>query len=110
MKPVEWRPQARRDADDAAFWYAQQDRLALGERFILQVAATLEHLSHFPATGSTRHDGIVPGLHAPLRFFPVMQFERYLVYYLDLPTHVDVIRIWCADRGLDALMEDDECH
>lgn len=107
-KPVKWSVQARRDAGDAAFWYAEQGGLALGERFLSQVEATLEHLGRFPGAGSTRHDGIVPGLPAPLRFFPVTQFERYLVYHLDLPAQVDVIRIWNAARGLDALLEEDE--
>lgn len=33
-------------------------------------------------------------------------FERYLVYYLDLPDRVDIMRVWCVDRGLVALMQD----
>lgn len=106
VKPVEWRVQARRDAADSAFWYAKQGGLALGERFLLQVEMTLDHLSRFPATGSTRHDGIVPDLPAPLRLFPVMQFERHLIYYLDLSDRVDLIRVWHTARGLEALLDD----
>lgn len=107
MKRIEWRVQARRDAADTAFWYAEQNGMALGVRFLTQVEATLEHLRQFPGTGSTRHDGIVPDLPEPLRFFPVTGFERYLVYYLDRPDRVDVIRIWHASRGLEALLEND---
>lgn len=107
MKSVEWRVKARLDVADTAFWYAEQGGLALGERFLLQIDATLEHLSRFSGTGSTRHDGIVPGLPEPLRFFPVSRFERHLVYYLDCPSCVDVIRIWDASRGLESLLEDD---
>ena len=43
----------------------------------------------------------------PLRDFLIKHFERYLLYYLDLPTHVEVLRIWNSARGLAALMEGD---
>lgn len=105
-KPVKWRHQARQDAIDTAYWYVNQANLALGERFLSQLETTLDNLAHFPASGSTRHADIVSGLPAPLRFFPVSGFERHLIYYLDLPTHIDVIRIWSASRGLDALLAD----
>ncbi len=49
----------------------------------------------------------MPDLPEPLRFFPVRGFETYLVYYIELPDHVEVLRIWNAARGLDALMADD---
>lgn len=108
VKPVEWRVQARRDVEDAATWYVGQGGITLGERFLSHVESTLAHLGEFPGTGSTRHDGIVPGLPAPLRFFPISRFERYLVYYLDRPRYVDVIRIWDASRGLEALLTEHE--
>lgn len=106
VKPLHWRHSAKQDAADTASWYAEQDGLALGERFLAQLQATLEHIGHFPASGSTRHAHIVPDLPAPLRFFPVSGFDRHLVYYIDLPAHIDIIRIWNASRGLDALMDD----
>lgn len=34
------------------------------------------------------------------------RFERYLLHYLDLPSHVEVLRLWNSARGLDALMTD----
>ncbi|HEU0198359.1 MAG TPA: type II toxin-antitoxin system RelE/ParE family toxin [Nevskiaceae bacterium] len=104
-KRVEWRPQARVDAAEGATWYTAQGGLELGEHFLQQVEATLSRLSEFPGIGSTRHAWCVPNLPEPLRFFPVSRFDRYLVYYLDWPDHVEVIRIWNAARGLDALME-----
>lgn len=60
-----------------------------------------------PASGSTRHAALLPDLHTPLRFLRLERFERYLIYYLDLPTHVEVVRIWNTARGLDALVADD---
>lgn len=106
MKRVEWSLQARRDAADSADWYVGQGGLALGERFLAQIHVSLMRLGQFPAIGSTRHADCIPGLPFPLRFVPVAQFERYLIYYLDLPSHVEVIRVWDSARGLTALLEE----
>jgi len=103
--PVEGCTQARQDASDASLWYAHEGGLALGERFLAQLEATLLQLGQFPDIGSTRHDGIIPDLPAALKFFPVTQFECFLAYYLDLPDHVEVIRIWHSVRGLVALFD-----
>jgi toxin ParE1/3/4 len=106
VKPVEWRPQARRDAADAAWSFTQQAGLDLGLRFQEAVDESLARLSRFQASGSMRHAHVAPDLAAPLRFVIVPSFERYLVYYLDLPEAVLVVRIWNTARGLDALMTD----
>lgn len=108
MKPVEWRPQARRDAAEAAFWFSMQGGLPLGEWFLAQVDAGLDRIAGFPGSGSTRHACLMPDLPAPLRFAVLEKFDRYLIYYLDLPTHVEVIRIRDAARGLAALMDEAE--
>jgi toxin ParE1/3/4 len=42
-----------------------------------------------PGSGSTRHADLAAQLPVPLRFMLVPGFERYLVYYLDLPDRVD---------------------
>lgn len=105
MKPIHWRNSARRDLDDSADWYAQQGGFLLETRFIAAVEATALLIREHPAAGSTRHAADVPGLQALLRYFPVREFERHLFYYVDHPTHVEVIRVWNAARGLDALME-----
>jgi len=105
LQRVEWSRQARRDAADAADWYVTQGGLALGERFLSEVQASLQQVARFPASGSLRHAEYFVGLPAPLRFLPIKTFERYLLYYLDLPTHVEVIRVWDASRGLQVLLE-----
>lgn len=106
LKRVEWSRRARRDTAEGADWYAAEGGLALAERFLMQVHVTLQRVAQFPASGSTRHADCIEGLPAPLRFAPVAQFERYLIYYLDLPTHIEVLRVWNAPRGPEALMED----
>lgn len=105
MKPVEWRAQARRDATESAYWHARQGGISLGDAFLAEVDAALESIARHPGIGSTRHAEHAPDLPSPLRFLPLKRFERHLVYYIDLPEHVEVIRVWHAARGLGALME-----
>lgn len=108
MKPARWRPAARRDADEAAAWYAGQGGTTLALAFIEALEDTIDRIRRHPGAGSQRHASVVPGLPAPLRFTPLDRFDRYLVYYLDLPTHVEVIRIWDAARGLGSLPGQEE--
>ena len=66
----------------------------------------VRQVARHPASGSTRHAALFPELPVPLRFHPLRHFERVLVYYRDLPAHGEVIRVWDAARGLDALLDD----
>lgn len=81
MKPIHWRDSARRDLDDAAVWYARQGGETLELRFIAAVESTTLVIRQYPAVGSTRHADYVSDLSAPLRYFPIRQFESYLIYY-----------------------------
>ena len=108
MKPVEWRPQARRDTAETAYWYARQGGLSLGEAFLAEVDATLDTIARHPAIGSLRHAEHAAELPSPLRFLPLKRFEHYMVYYLDLPDRIEVIRVWHAARGLGALLNEPE--
>lgn len=105
MKPLRLREQARLDADEAADWYASQGGLALELAFIDELAAAYDLIRRHPAAGSTRHAEHAADLPSPLRFMPLKRFEQHLVYYIDLPEHVEVIRVWHASRGLEALMD-----
>lgn len=105
MKPIEWRPRAERDVAEAALWFARQGGLALGERFIATVDAALARIAAFPEAGSARHAWVTEELPVPLRFTVLPVFDRYLIYYLDLPDRVDILRVWDTSRGLDALMD-----
>jgi len=84
-KPLLTEPEADRELEDAAAWYEGQ-RLGLGIRFLEAVAATVDRIVRFPATG-----GFVPYVPAELkvRRVPVKGFP-YHVVYLEAP---DVIRL-----------------
>ncbi len=89
---------------ESAYWYARQGGLSLGDAFLAEVDAALKSIAKHPGSGSTRHAEHAPDLPSPLRFLPLKRFERHLVYYIDLPDHVEVIRVWHAARGLGALI------
>lgn len=106
MKAIDWKPRAETDAADGALWFARQGGVALGTRFLAELQATLQRIALFPASGSSRHAELAAQLPGTLRFMLISSFERYLVYYIDQPARVQVIRVWCVDRGLDGLMQD----
>lgn len=105
MKPLRLRGQARKDADEAAAWYAQQGGLALELAFADALQTAYDLIQRHPGIGSARHAEHAADLPSPLRFLPLRRFERHLVYYIDLPEHVEVIRVWHASRGLEVLMD-----
>jgi toxin ParE1/3/4 len=108
MKPVRWRPAAESDVLSGAKWYAKRGGAALANRFIDEVEATIQRLSEHPLVGSTRHADVLPDLDGVLRFFRLQVFQRYLIYFIDHDDHVEVIRVWNASRGLQALMDSDD--
>ncbi len=104
-KPVWQRPQAVADVA-AIVDYLRADAAAAARRFLDAIEAAYALLSAHPASGAPRHAPLLPELPAPLRFHPLKGFERVLIYYLDLPDRVEVIRVWDAARGLEALVHD----
>lgn len=108
MKPLRLREQARKDADEAAAWYASQGDIALELAFTDALQAAYGLIRRHPGIGSTRHATHASDLPSPLRFLPLKRFEHHLVYYIELPDYVEVIRVWHASRGLAALMENAE--
>lgn len=100
MKRPFWRPLARQDVDAAAEWYAGQGGMALELAFIEALEATIDLIARHPASGSTRHAALFPDLATPVRFFTLKKFDRYLIYYLELPDRIEIIRVW--DAACDA--------
>jgi toxin ParE1/3/4 len=106
-KPVVQRPRADQDIDEI-YGYLRSDSAKAANTFFDSVQAAYELLSEQPAIGSPRHAEYCPELPHPLRFHPVKNFPRILIYYMDRPDAVEVIRVWDAARGLDVLMRDIE--
>lgn len=106
LRPIVRRPAAERDITAIAEYYAAEGGLALELKFVDALATTFNLIARHPASGSPRHARLFPELPVPLRFHPLRHFERILVYYMDTPTHVEVIRVWDAARGLETLLDD----
>lgn len=106
MKGIQWQPRATQDAKEAADWYATQGGLALELAFIAELEAVIDLIEQHPASGSARHAGLFPELPAPLRFHALRRFKQLLVYYLELPDRIEVVRVWHAAQGLGALLEE----
>ncbi|MCI0749425.1 MAG: type II toxin-antitoxin system RelE/ParE family toxin [Nevskiales bacterium] len=104
-KPVVQRPRADRDIDDV-FAHLRKGSPTAARKFLDSVVTAYRMLSEHPASGSTRHAPSCPELPYPLRFHPLNDFPRILIYYMDRPDAVEIIRIWDAARGLEALLPD----
>ncbi|MGH8461786.1 MAG: type II toxin-antitoxin system RelE/ParE family toxin [Stenotrophobium sp.] len=102
-KPVIPRPCADTDIDEI-FVYLWRHSPQAARKFLDAVAFAFDLLGEQPSIGSSRHAGYFPDLPRPLRFHPLKEFERILIYYVDDADCVDVIRIWDAARGLEALL------
>lgn len=104
IKPVVQRPRADTDIDEIFRWLQRQSP-TVAEKFLDAVQAAYELLGAHPASGSRRHAQYCPELPHPLRFFPMGHFPRILIYYMERPDAIEIIRIWDAARGLDALLD-----
>jgi toxin ParE1/3/4 len=101
-KPLIPRVQARWDVEAIVEYYLTQraERAALG--FIDSLQKGYAHIARCPATGSPRH-GQALDL-AGLRSWPLAKYP-YIVFYLDHPDHVDVIRVLHAQKDIPAWLQ-----
>ena len=103
-KPV--RPRAVADADTDAIWvWLQAKSPPAADKFLDAISNAFTLLGDHPAIGSTRHADLLPDLPYPLRFHPVQDIPRILIYYMDRPDFVEIIRVWDAARGLQELID-----
>lgn len=106
-KPVVHRPAADRDLDEIVGFLRRESR-QVAQRFAEAVAAAARLIGDHPGIGSARHAEICQELPMQLRFHPVAGFPRILIYYVEGPDVVEIVRIWDAARGLEALLLDPE--
>lgn len=101
MKPLHWHPLARRDADEAANWYAGQGGLTLELRFIEALDAAAMQIVDHPGIGANRYAELLKL--QDLRFWPLKDFP-YLIFYLERDKHIDVWRLLHAQRDIPEWM------
>lgn len=103
MKPPQWHPLARLDADEAANWYAEQGGLALELRFIQSLDTAIAQIAGQPGIGASRYAEVLKL--RDLRFWSLKGFPC-LIFYLERDTHVDIWRVLHAQRDIPAWMGD----
>ena len=92
------RPEADRDIDDAAEFYAREADVDVALQFISAVDRVCQSLVEHPFIGAPVKS-FEPRL-AGLRFIPVPGFDSHLVFYVNEAQQVDVVRVLHGARDL----------
>jgi toxin ParE1/3/4 len=103
-KPLVRRERARRDLEEATDYYDAEGGEALELRFIDAIEQTLGLVAEMPAIGSPRYAETLQ--RSGLRCLPVKRFP-YLVFYIEHPDRIDVLRILHRRRDIPAILQDD---
>lgn len=105
MKPIVARALARQDIYDAIDHYVKEAGGDVAVRFVDALRDAYHLIATSPGIGSPRfgHELDLPGLRSRgLRRFP------YLVFYRELPDHIDVWRVLHAQRDIARWMTQEE--
>lgn len=101
--PLKVRIQADCDVDALAEYIAER-HLNAALRFLEAVDRVYERIEEFPGIGSPRYSDL-PMLER-LRCIPVPEFEHYLVFYLEYPTHSEIVRVLHTARDLPEILQE----
>ena len=95
------RPEAERDLDAQADYYAEQEDLELALRFYEAAAKAFALIATQPRMGMVRkyRDPRLAGI----RFHPMKDFEKHLIFYRPLADGIEVVRIVHGARDLEAI-------
>jgi toxin ParE1/3/4 len=102
-KPVIRRQRARRDVEDAADYYYENGGEVLELQFIDAVEETFGLVAEMPGIGSPRYAEILQ--RSGLRCLRVKRFP-YLVFYIEHPDRIDMLRILHQCRDIPAILQD----
>jgi toxin ParE1/3/4 len=96
------RPEADRDLDEQAIWYAERENADVALRFLDSVRQTLLLLALQPRMGRARKFRN-PEL-AEVRWHPVIDFSKHLVFYRPTQDGIEALRILHGYRDLLTLL------
>jgi len=103
MKPIRIRPRANTEIDALADFIAC-DSIDAAMRFLDAVEKSFELISEQPGMGIKRYAHL-PMLEG-LRMLPVSNFEKHVVFYIERPSYIDVLRVLHGSRDIPvALVE-----
>lgn len=99
MRSVRLRPRADRDVD-SAIAHLVKDSPAAARQFLRELEAAMAGIAQQPAIGSPRYAHVLKGV----RFWRLRRFP-YLVFYLQRPSYLDVIRVLHEARDIPAAFQ-----
>ena len=107
-KTIRLREQARLDAEGALDYYDSEAGGTVAQGFIDMLEKAYHAIGRHPAAGSLKYayELNLPGL----RSWQVKKYP-YIIFYVDLPAHIEIWRILHAQRDIAAWMhESDEAE
>lgn len=104
-KPVIPRRKAEEDIENAVEFYRQEAGSDMALAFIDSIEQAVLHISRHPAAGSPRYAEWleIPGL----KFWKTNKFP-YLIFYIDMTSHVEVWRVLHEKMDISAWMQNNE--
>lgn len=103
MKPVRVRPCANTEIDALADYIAS-DSPDAAMRFLDAMQKSFDLIGEQPGIGARRYAHL-PMLES-LRMLAVSDFEKHLVFYIERPSYIDVLRVLHGSRDIPvALVE-----
>lgn len=104
-KPIRISPKADHDIDECYAWI-RKDHPAAAHRFLDAVELTCRDVSRMPSIGSRRYAEI--SLMRDIRMIAVTGFKNYLLFYLELETSIDIIRVLHGARDIPEALQSEE--
>ena len=102
------RPEADRDLDQAADFYAREANVDVALKFLAAFDAVCTTLLQHPQSGTIVK--VASSRLSDLRYCVVPGFESYLVFHISAPGCIEVIRLLHGARDLARILEDDSTH
>ena len=101
MKQVRVRPRADNEIDELANHIAR-DNIDAAMRFLDAVQKCFDLISEQPGIGTRRYAHL-PMLEG-LRMLPVSDFEKHLIFYIERPTYIDILRVLHGSRDIPNIL------
>lgn len=102
MTPLRVRPEADRDLDAAVAFLLQENAPDAALQLLEEFEAALSRIAGRPAIGSPRYAHLLQGL----RFWKLRR-HPYLVFYVEQPDFIDVLRVLHSARDIPAALRED---
>lgn len=102
MKPATPSARAEADVDQAISYYLTATSFDVAVRFVAAYDEALNHIKHFPGTGSPRY--AETGENGALRFWTLDKFP-YAVFYIERDSFIDIVRVLHQASDIPAHIE-----